>query len=176
PLPDAAQPCVWSDDATWMAMAMRYLADLGHRRIARVAGPQALMHTSRRSRAFGEAAADLGLEDHAVVHADYTDEAGARATRGLLSQVPRPTALMFDNDLMAVSGLSVAQEMGFSVPADLSVIAWDDSPLCRMTRPALTAIGRDVNGFGEQAARALLDVLSGGSAQDRRAADARLIP
>ncbi|KIH98273.1 LacI family transcriptional regulator [Streptomonospora alba] len=175
PLPGAAQPCVWSDDAAWVAMAMRHLADLGHRRVARVAGPQALMHTSRRTRAFTEAADELGLTDYPVVHADYSDEAGARATRGLLSQVPRPTALMFDNDLMAVSGVSVAQEMGFSVPADLSVIAWDDSPLCRMTRPALTAISRDVNGFGEQAARALMEVLSGRSAQDRRADDAGLI-
>ncbi|MBB5999717.1 LacI family DNA-binding transcriptional regulator [Streptomonospora salina] len=176
PLPDAAQPCVWSDDAAWMAMALRHLADLGHRRIARVAGPPTLMHTSRRTRAFEESAAELGMDGRAVVHADYTDEAGARATRGLLAQAPRPTAVMFDNDLMAVSGLSVAQEMGFAVPADLSVVAWDDSPLCRMTRPALTAIARDVNGFGEQAARALLDVLAGRPAEDRRAADAGLVP
>nr|WP_255429994.1 substrate-binding domain-containing protein [Streptomonospora sp. PA3] len=176
PLADAAQPCVWSDDAASMAMAMRHLAGLGHRRIARVAGPQALLHTSRRSAAFAEAAVGIGVDGHSIVHADYSDEAGAQATRRLLRHEPRPTALMFDNDLMAVSGLSVAQEMGFSVPADVSVIAWDDSPLCRMTRPALTAIGRDVKGFGEQAARVLLEVLSGRTPPHRRAADARLVP
>ncbi|GAA4951847.1 LacI family DNA-binding transcriptional regulator [Streptomonospora halophila] len=176
PLPDAAQPFVWSDDAAWTAMALRHLADLGHRRVARVAGPPALLHTSRRTRAFEEAAAELGLERHTVVHADYTDEAGADATRRLLSGVPRPTALMFDNDLMAVAGLSVAQEMGFALPADLSVVAWDDSPLCRMTRPPLTAIGRDVKGYGEQAARVLLELVAGGAPGNRRGAEARLVP
>ncbi|QBI55549.1 LacI family DNA-binding transcriptional regulator [Streptomonospora litoralis] len=176
PLPGAAQPCVWSDDGSSISMALRYLAQLGHRRIGRVAGPQELLHTSRRSRTFEEAAADIGLEGHSIVHADYTDEAGAQATRRLLSEDPRPTALMFDNDLMAVSGLGVAQEMGYSVPADLSVVAWDDSPLCRMTRPALTAIGRDVKSYGEQAARVLREVLAGDSPPDMRAADAELVP
>ncbi|GAB3457520.1 LacI family DNA-binding transcriptional regulator [Streptomonospora sediminis] len=176
PLPGAAQPCLWSDDAESVAVAMRYLAGLGHRRIARVAGPRALLHTSRRSQAFEAAAAGIGLEAHSVVHADYSDEAGADAARRLLSRRPRPTALVFDNDLMAVSGLGVAQEMGFSVPADLSVIAWDDSPLCRMARPALTAMARDVRDYGEQAARILRRVLAGEEPPDLPAAPAELVP
>ncbi|NYI98208.1 DNA-binding LacI/PurR family transcriptional regulator [Streptomonospora nanhaiensis] len=175
PLPGAAQPCVWSDDAASVARAVGYLAGLGHRRVSRVAGPAALLHTHRRTAAFEEAAAALGLSDWATVHADYSDASGAQATRRLLSRRPAPTALVFDNDLMAVAGLGVAHELGFAVPADLSVVAWDDSPLCRMTRPALTAVSRDVKGYGEHAARVLRELLAGGAVTDTAAAPATLV-
>lgn len=62
---------------------------------------------------------------------------------------------------MAVAGLSVAREMGLTVPNDLSIVAWDDSPLCRLVHPALTALGRDIPAYGAHAARHLLAVIGG---------------
>ena len=60
---------------------------------------------------------------------------------------------------MAIAGLGVAQEMGLTVPAELSIVAWDDSPLCRLVHPALTALSRDIPAYGAQAAQRLLGVI-----------------
>lgn len=73
----------------------------------------------------------------------------------------RPTAIVYDNDIMAVAGLSVAAEMGLSVPGDVSLLAWDDSQLCRLTHPTLSAMSHDVHGFGADAARTLFGVITG---------------
>lgn len=95
------------------------------------------------------------------VEADYTSEHGADATRELLESVTAPTAILYDNDLMAVSGLSAAQRMGVEVPRDLSIIAWDDSVLCELVHPALTALHRDIVAVGVEAARRLNLVVDG---------------
>lgn len=144
---------VWSDDGAAMRETVAYLRALGHRRIARVAGLPALNHTVIRDQAFAG--------EGEVVHTDYTGEEGARATRRLLSSPERPTAIVYDNDIMAVAGLSVAQEMGLSVPADLSIVAWDDSPLAQVVRPSLTALTRDIPAFGAHAARSLIALIEG---------------
>lgn len=68
---------------------------------------------------------------------------------------------MYDNDIMAVAGLSVAAEMGLSVPGDVSLLAWDDSQLCRLTHPTLSAMSHDVHGFGAEVARTLFGVITG---------------
>jgi DNA-binding LacI/PurR family transcriptional regulator len=154
-------PQLWSDDTGSMAEAVRYLAALGHRRIARVSGPVDLLHTRARTRGFAETSAALGLTEAITVPADYTGEEGSRVTRRLLIGADRPTAIIYDNDVMAVAGLAVAQEMGLSVPADLSIVAWDDSLLCSLVHPSLTTLSRDIPGFGAQAARHLLRVIDG---------------
>ncbi|MFF4142974.1 LacI family DNA-binding transcriptional regulator [Streptomyces sp. NPDC001698] len=152
---------VWTDDATAVAEAVRYLAALGHRRIARVGGAAALGHTAIRAAAFDAAAQSLRLAGAWQVATDFSGETGARATRSLLSAAPpeRPTAIVYDNDIMAVAGLSVAAEMGLRVPADVSLLAWDDSQLCRLTHPTLSAMSHDVHGFGADVARTLFGAL-----------------
>ncbi|MFD0821886.1 LacI family DNA-binding transcriptional regulator, partial [Micromonospora zhanjiangensis] len=152
---------VWSDDAAALEEAVRYLIALGHRRIARVGGLAGLLHTEIRSAAFTVICERLGVADAVSVPSDYTGEEGARATRRLLSSADRPTAVIYDNDVMAVAGLSVAQEMGIVVPTDLSIVAWDDSPLCRLVHPPLTALGRDIPAYGAHAARRLLAAIAG---------------
>ncbi|MDT0476760.1 LacI family DNA-binding transcriptional regulator [Streptomyces sp. DSM 41014] len=161
---------VWTDDATAVREAVRYLRALGHRRIARVGGAAALGHTAIRTAAFDEAAGALELAGAWQVTTDYSGEAGARATRSLLAAGPadRPTAIVYDNDIMAVAGLSVAAEMGLSVPADVSLLAWDDSQLCRLTHPTLSAMSHDVHGFGAEVARTLFSLVPGGAAGSRR--------
>ncbi|MGI5429315.1 LacI family DNA-binding transcriptional regulator [Streptomyces sp. CA-179760] len=152
---------VWTDDATAVTEAVRYLAALGHRRIARVGGAAALGHTAIRTAAFDEAAG--ALAGAWQVATDFSGEAGARATRSLLTAArpDRPTAIVYDNDIMAVAGLSVAAEMGLRVPDDVSLLAWDDSQLCRLTHPTLSAMSHDVHGFGAEVARTLFGVITG---------------
>ncbi|HEX8627683.1 MAG TPA: LacI family DNA-binding transcriptional regulator [Catenuloplanes sp.] len=165
-------PHVWSDDAKALSEAVEYLAALGHRRIARVGGLPELLHTEIRSAAFEEICHRLDLQQTVTVPSDYTGEEGARATRRLLSSSPRPTAVIYDNDVMAIAGLAVAQEMGLGVPADLSIVAWDDSSLCQLVHPPLTALSRDIPAYGAHAARQLLAAIAGervGGYQDETA-------
>ena len=127
--------------------AVQYLAALGHTRLAHVTGVSEFVHTGQRSAAFEQATTELGL--HAdILETDYSAESGARATRRLLSLPEPPTAIVFDSDLLAVTGLGVAQRMGFTVPDDVSIVGWDDSLISQVVHPPLTAITRDLTGFG----------------------------
>jgi DNA-binding LacI/PurR family transcriptional regulator len=169
-------PAVWTDDAVAMAEAVRYLAALGHRSVARVGGPSALGHSAIRTEAFLTAAAELGLTGAKVVTTDFSGDDGSRATRSLLLAADRPTAIVYDNDIMAVAGLGVAAEMRVRVPRDLSLLAWDDSQLCELVRPRLSAMSHDVYRFGAQAAELLFEVLSGGTPPSRPAPGPVLVP
>ncbi|KUN38845.1 LacI family DNA-binding transcriptional regulator [Streptomyces longwoodensis] len=169
-------PSVWTDDAVAVAEAVRYLAALGHRRIARVGGPAGLGHSVIRAKAFEETMAALGLDGRPHVETGFSGEEGARATRSLLLSADRPTAIVYDNDLMAVAGLGVAAEMGVSVPDELSLLAWDDSQLCRLTHPTLSAMSHDVHGFGAQVTRVLFDVIAGQDVVSRPVATPSLVP
>ena len=144
-------PSVWSDDAGAAREVVEHLVRHGHRRLARVAGPADLGHVVIRARAAREAARQAGV-DLEVVHTDFTAEQGAGATRRLLSGGAgrRPTAITYDNDLMAVAGLSAARGAGLSVPEDVSLVAGDDSVLCTYSHPALSAVGHDVAGYGSR--------------------------
>ncbi|MCG8926219.1 LacI family DNA-binding transcriptional regulator [Lentzea sp. CC55] len=150
---------VWADDYAAMTSAVEHLKTLGHRRIARVTGLPSLLHTVRRDAAFA-----ASCEDGLVVAGDYTAEAGASATRSLLALGSPPTAIVYDNDVMAVAGASAAAALGVAVPSELSVVAWDDSVLCQQL--GLTALSRDTFAFGARAARALVSVIGGASPTD----------
>ena len=165
PLENRALPAVWHDEASVVIEAVQYLAALGHRRIAHVAGVSDFVHTRQRTAAFRGAAEDLGLSWE-VVETDYSAESGARATRRLLSSPTAPTAIVFDSDLLAVTGLGVAQQMGFSVPDDVSIVGWDDSLISQVVHPPLTAITRDIEAFGIAAARHLLAAVDGEATED----------
>lgn len=160
--PSVAGPlaCVWTDDATSMRSAIRHLSGFGHRRIARVSGIETLAHTSIRDHAFVGEMRNLGLHPE-VVGTDYTPVSGAATTRALLSRADRPTALVYDNDIMAVAGLAAAMELGLRVPEDVSIVAWDDSVVCEHTFPRLTALSHNVVAFGAHAGRRLFEVVDG---------------
>jgi DNA-binding LacI/PurR family transcriptional regulator len=157
---------VWTDDVAAARTVVDHLAQLGHRRIARVTGMPDLWHTRIRTDAFLAAARQAGIEASCVT-ADYTAEGGADATTALLATPNPPTAIVFDNDLMAVSGLGAAQRAGVLVPQQLSIVSWDDTVLCELVHPALTALRRDVISYGAHAARRLLELADGAAVGDQ---------
>ncbi|MFC5907385.1 LacI family DNA-binding transcriptional regulator [Streptacidiphilus monticola] len=168
-------PAIWHDDAAAARTVLAHLTGLGHRRIGRVSGPEQLHHTRVRGDAFAAGAAELGLE-YVTVPADYSGEAGAQATRALLSRDPRPTAIVYDNDVMALSGLTATQSLGLSVPGDVSLVAWDDSALCGLVNPPLTALSRDIAAYGAHAARQLRALAAGTPVGDLQDPAPLLIP
>ncbi|WP_084963781.1 LacI family DNA-binding transcriptional regulator [Thermoactinospora rubra] len=151
---------VWADDREAMLSIADYLAALGHERIAHVAGLPEFRHTQRRIRALRDSSRRLGLGEVVSLPTDFSDAEGAAATRALLSRVDRPTAIVYDSDVMAVAGLGVAAEMGVAVPRELSIVAFDDSVLARIVHPALTALSRDTFALGEQVAVTLLETVA----------------
>lgn len=153
-------PHIWTNDAQAVHDAVKYLLELGHRNIARVRGIPTLAHVLSRDVAFRQIMAGIGIGQPTIVGTDFSGEQGARATRALLTGENPPTAILYDNDVMAVAGLSVANEMGISVPQHLSLLAWDDSPLCEITHPPLSAMRRDVPALGAISVQLLLDVIA----------------
>jgi DNA-binding LacI/PurR family transcriptional regulator len=159
---DPGLPHVWTSEDESMREAARYLIRLGHTRIARVGGIPGFRHIAMRHRALQEVAADAGIAPPVVIDTDFSGEAGARATRTLLSAPEPPTAIIYDNDIMAVAGLGVAAELGIAVPGELSLLAWDDSALCEITHPPLSAMHRDVQALGATATALLLRLIDEG--------------
>lgn len=174
--PDEGLPVsnVYVDDDAAARAVVEALSDLGHRNIGRVSGPRLLWHTHRRDAAFADECARRGMTVR-TLEGDYTEEAGARLTRELLAAGPPLTALVFDNDAMAAAGLAQAADAGMAVPQQLSVVAWDDSTLCRLTSPALSVIAVDVHAMGVQLAGVVLDAIAGGPRRCHRAAPHRLV-
>ncbi|MBT2384121.1 LacI family DNA-binding transcriptional regulator [Streptomyces sp. ISL-11] len=166
---------LWADDTGAMASVVGHLHALGHRRVTHIAGLPELAHTRRRMACLRAEAARRGLSDVTSVTTDYSDAQGAEATRRVLAAGRPPTAIVYDNDVMAVAGLAVAAELGVPVPDGLSIIAWDDSVLCRSTHPALTALSRDTAAFGRHAAERLLSLLDGGPPERVQDATPRLV-
>lgn len=151
---------VWTDDAAALRECVRYLSGLGHRRIGRVSGTEAFGHTHIRDLAFLDEARRRQVGSR-VERADFTPEAGAAATRMLLTADRPVSAVVFDNDVMALAGLGVAHELGLRVPQDVSLVAWDDSPLCEAAFPQLTALSHDVISYGAHVARRLFERIEG---------------
>jgi DNA-binding LacI/PurR family transcriptional regulator len=83
--------------------------------------------------------------------------------------------VIYDNDVMAVAGTSVAHEMAVDVPQDLSIVAWDDSVLCEIVHPPLTVLSRDIMAYGARAAERLLALLDGDNVGDFEDAMPQLI-
>ncbi|WP_149563388.1 LacI family DNA-binding transcriptional regulator [Streptomyces cacaoi] len=135
---------------------VEHLTGLGHRRIAYVAGPAELHHTRLRRAAFEASLKAAGLRPCAVLHTDFTEVAATAATEALLAARERPTAIVYANDSMAVCGTGTAQRAGLRVPADLSVVGYDNLPLGRWLHPRLTTVDQQVQRVGAAAARALL--------------------
>ncbi|WP_298990776.1 LacI family DNA-binding transcriptional regulator [uncultured Pseudokineococcus sp.] len=153
-------PAVRADDAGGVRAVVRHLVELGHRRVAHVAGPADLEHGLRRRRALEDELAASGLEPVAVVETDFTAAAGARATAQLLDLAEPPTAVVHASDPMALAGIGVAAARGLRLPEDLSVTGIDDVELAAHVHPPLTTVRTDSRRWGALAATALVDLLA----------------
>ena len=109
---------------------------------------------------------DAGMAvDRAAVPTMYGDhqiEGGRRATAELLEHAPDLTAIFILNDLMALGALEGARALGRRVPADVSIIGFDDIPFAALANPPLTTVGQPIRQLGEQAADLLLRVIENG--------------
>ncbi len=144
------------DDGLGARAATEHLIGLGHRSIAHIAG-YGLAGELRR-RGYEEAMREHGLADAVVVEpSDATEEGGYRATVRLLNGPARPTAIFAYNDIACVGALTAAEELGFEVPRDLSLVGHDNTYLARLRHLWLTTVDNAGYDVGHQAARCLLE-------------------
>ena len=164
--PDSdAVASVRSDDEHGVGLAVDHLVGLGHRRIAHVDGGGASSATERR-RGFLRRMAEHGLAGSAVVVAGGDAEAdGARAMTDLLAAPVRPTAVVAFNDRCARGILDTAAQHGLAVPADLSVVGYDDSVLAVVQHLTLTTVAQDAAELARSAVAAAVRLAEEGTAQ-----------
>ena len=155
-------PSVTADDDAGIGMAVTHLAELGHRRIAHLAGPQMTSTGVVRARAFRHAIRDHGLDDDPslTVECGYWSEAeGAAALRRLLDSGADFTAVVAGNDLIALGCYDVFAERGLTCPGDISVVGFNEMPFLDKMNPPLTTVAIPHYEIGSEAARLLLDTI-----------------
>ena len=168
-VPDPDVSSVNVDDRGGARAAAQHLVDLGHRRIGIVTGertgPHNVLvapdaetehHTSRQRMAgWTDALSAAGIVPLVVRQPLSPDGAGYEAAKVLLAQPEPPTAILCFSDVIAYWVVRAAEDLGLEVPADLSVVGFDDNPLARRMRPELTTVKQDVAAKGRTAAAAL---------------------
>jgi DNA-binding LacI/PurR family transcriptional regulator len=122
--------------------ATRHLIELGHRRIAAIGGPERALCSQARLDGYRSALEGAGLPVDAglVVRAAFTREDGHAAALDLLRRGERPTAIVAGNDLQALGVYQAARVLGLRIPADLSVVGFDDLPIAALVDPPLTTV------------------------------------
>jgi DNA-binding LacI/PurR family transcriptional regulator len=168
-------PSVRQDHTAGIASLVNYLVGVGHTRIAHVTGTPSFIHTHQREAAWRASLAAAGLEPGPTLPGDFTYEGGRRAADQLLGIADRPTAVICANDLTAIGLMTRVQELGLSVPDDISVAGYDGIELGGYLRPTLTTVRTAPAEIGAEAARLLLDVVDGLDVSDVDVAAAALL-
>jgi len=155
-------PFVSNDDVTSMDLAVTHLVAQGHTRIGLAVGPRRFVPVVRKISGFRAAMRrHLGQEvvEPWVECSLFSVEGGTAAAERLLDA--DCTAVICGSDLMALGAVRAVRSRGLDVPADVSVVGYDDSPLIAFTDPPLTTVRQSVQAMGSAAVRALLDEISG---------------
>ena len=153
---------VYSDNVGGARSATEYLLALGHVSIGFIGGPPGSPLSVDRERGYVEAMRSNGLSpDRKLMAAgDFSAESGVRATEALLARGVPLTALMCANDEMALGALRAVRDRGLSVPADISIIGFDDIRLARFIDPPLTTVAQPMQEIGREAMTLLIELLA----------------
>ncbi|MDX2006187.1 MAG: LacI family DNA-binding transcriptional regulator [Meiothermus sp.] len=161
-IPELEPHCLRLDNVRGGYDATRHLLDLGHRRIAHIAGPLERPGARERLDGYRTALREAGLEplEWLVVESEFSEDGGYLACKRLLGR-GEFTALFAGNDQLALGAIAALREAGLEVPATVSVIGFDDRTLARFCFPALTTLHYPMLEMGARAARHLLALLRG---------------
>jgi len=162
-------PDGWKGDAVLVAneegayLATRHLIQMGHQRLAVIAGPLKLTNAAQRLKGFTRALkeARIEIEPEFIQEARFDTASGYQAALRLLRMLPRPTAIFASNDLMAFGVLQAARELNLRCPEDLSIAGFDSLEFTKFTDPSLTSVYQPGYQLGATAARLLLQRVDG---------------
>lgn len=162
-------PTVASDNLAGAIAATEYLLGLGHTRIGHLAGRLDLRSAELREQGYRLALERAGIPiDPDLIRVGGYDPASVREPVCELLQLPdRPAAIFAANDLSAIQTMEVAADLGIDVPADLSVIGFDNIPESALVEPALTTIDQSIQDMGYEATRMLMRIIEDPTADPR---------
>ncbi|WP_455273797.1 substrate-binding domain-containing protein [Rhizobium herbae] len=166
---DSDIPYVINDEDAGICQMLRHLRELGHTRIAHIAGRQDLSTGQLRLAAFRRAAEDLDTEvdENLIVVTNRSEEQeGARCLVELLASGKAFTAVLCANDRLALGAIEALRERGIDCPAHVSVTRFNDMPFLDLIRPKLTTVRIQQHGAGRAAAEILLRLLNVETADD----------
>lgn len=156
--------CVLIDNQRAARMAVRLLLDAGHRSIGVVVGPAGVYTAEMRLKGYREALEEYGIpfEERLAARASLTVEGGYRQMRRLLKESKDMTAVFVTNYEMTLGALIALNKEGVQIPQELSIVGFDNiMDLSRVFRPSLTIVSQPMEQIGIQAARLMLERLSG---------------
>lgn len=158
---------VATNDREVSAEMVRYLASLGHKKIAFITGHPNHKAVANRLLGYQDGLQQSGLKfsERMVVEGDNSYGSGEKCARKLLERKVRPTAIFAANDDMATAAIRIADRMGIVVPDELSIAGFDDISLAQQVHPRLTTIRQPLAAMAERAAAMLI---SGNSHRDSK--------
>lgn len=142
--------------------AAAHLLEWGHRRIATITGPKGLHATQARLDGFYDALSAAGVSpsaDLVEASSEWGAQGGREATARLLDRQVEFTALFAHTDLITLGAMRELQSRGIRVPADISMIGYDDHPIAEFLNPPLTTLRQPVSELGTRAARLAFDAI-----------------
>ncbi|MEN4041075.1 MAG: LacI family DNA-binding transcriptional regulator [Anaerolineaceae bacterium] len=161
-VPNVEADVVLTDHQLGGFLATRHLLELGHTRIACIAGPSSISPSSERITGYRKALEQAGIvpDDDLIIRGDYHPQTGMDITQTILHIHPRPTAIFALNDLMAIGALRALAEAGYVVPRDMAVVGYDDLEIARFINPPLTTIAQPKKEIGRQAVNLVVERMS----------------
>lgn len=157
-------PYTITDDQAAARDMTSYLIGLGHRRIAMIVGDPTHPSSRERSAGYREAlgAAKIDFESDLVRQGNYDFATGYAAAADLLDLATQPTAIFAQNDDMAAGAIAAAHDRGIAIPAELSIVGYDDSAIAQVVYPRLTTIHQPVRELARSAADILIALVEDG--------------
>ena len=161
-------PTIDSDNLRGGQLATAHLLGLGHRRIAMLSGRPDLESSRLREQGYRQAmvAAGVPVSEDLVLVGGYDAQASADCTRTLLTSTQPPTAIFAANDVSAIAAIQAAVGLGLRVPADLSVVGFDNIPESALCAPPLTTVNQPIRQMGERSIQLLLRLMRGDHVED----------
>jgi DNA-binding LacI/PurR family transcriptional regulator len=168
--PGSGIPYVDVDNQGGASAAVQHLLELGRQRVATIAGPQDMAPGADRLAGFHERLALAGRSAgrELVEIADFTLEGGRAAMERLLRRAPALDALFVASDLMAVGAIAALRAAGRTIPDDVAVVGFDDSPLTTTTEPPLSSVRQPTEEMGREMTRLLMQEIRYPGAPPRR--------
>jgi DNA-binding LacI/PurR family transcriptional regulator len=163
-LKEVKLPCVIQDFVKPTKEVMRYLLQIGHKRIAFINGLSYDLPNNERYQIYQKElqSAGIAFDENLVEEAAYSVESGYYAMLNILenSKVP-PTAVFAGNDHMAIGAIKALKEQGFKLPQDVAVVGYDDIEFAKYVSPSLTTIKVNQYTMGKMAATMVIDLIEG---------------
>lgn len=171
-VPQIPVPSVSVDNYAAAKDAVQYLLSLGHRKIATLSADNANISTEMRMNGYLDAMREAGapVREEWITRSDpvYSFPSGRACAEKLLSLPDRPTAIFCISDVLAFSVIFAAQDMGLTVPQDLTVMGFDDIEYTTMRRPLLSTVSQPTYELGRKSTSMLLDAIQGNPSEEIR--------